>query len=332
MQRWDTRERHPSEQYAYWREVVCAAFTPLRPAARGARDDWTRAGLDGRVESRSFGRANGAEIATCAQVIHHGPDEVRRVTDEVVFVNLMLSGRCVVTQDGRRSMSGPGTFSIVDATRPFTLDYLDPWRAVSFRVPAHEIPDGLRASATARTYSAGSGLGAVIADTLRSSWAQASRMSESEADAVGLAVTSLSRALSHAAPAEALRDEDGGDEVLRRSIEHHLERHVRFVDTSPAAIARHFAISVRKLHQLYEDAPLTFGQTVMRVRVLACADDLRAERGRVTMTHLAAKWGFSDLSHLHRAFRHHLGRTPREVLAGLDADGPLMTSPWERAG
>ena len=320
MQRWDTREKRPSEQYAYWREVVCAAFTPLRPAARGSRDEWTRTGLDGQVESRPFGPVNGAEIATCAQVIHHGAEEVRRVEQEVVFVNLMLDGRCVVSQDGRRSLSGPGTFSIVDVTRPFSLDYLDPWRTVSFRVPAREIPDGLRANATARTFSAAGGLGAVIADTVRSSWMQAPRMSTGEADAVGIAVASLTRALSHASPTAGLAAVEGGDEVLRRSIEHHLERHLRFVDTSPAAIARHFAISVRKLHQVYESAPLTFGQTVMRLRVLACADDLRADGGRTTMTHLAAKWGFSDLSHLHRAFRHHLGRTPREVLAQIDAE------------
>ncbi|MDQ1177288.1 helix-turn-helix domain-containing protein [Microbacterium sp. SORGH_AS_0421] len=328
MNRWDTRERPPREQFAYWREVVCAAFTPLSPAARDARDDWSRVGLEGRVESRPFGHTTGAEIATCAQVIHHGPDEVRRVEDEVVFVNLMLDGRCVVSQDGRRSMSGPGTFSIVDATRSFTLDYLDPWRTVSFRVPAHDIPDVLRADATARTFSAATGLGAVIADTLRSSWEQASRMTDSEADAVGVAVASLSRALTHSATTESLGDERGGDEALRRSIERHLERHIRFVDTSPTAIARHFAVSVRKLHQLYEDAPLTFGQTVMRVRVRECADDLRAERGRMTMTQLAAKWGFSDLSHLHRAFRHHLGQTPREILEHLDDDSAL----WERAG
>jgi AraC family transcriptional regulator, positive regulator of tynA and feaB len=328
MQRWDTREKRPSEQYAYWREVVCAAFTPLRPAARGTRDDWTHGGLEGHVESQSFGQVNGAEIATCAQVIYHGPDEVRRVDDEVVFVNLMLDGRCIVSQDGRRSMSGPGTFSIVDVTRPFSLDYLDPWRTVSFRVPSRDIPDGLRANATARTFSASGGLGAVIADTVRSSWIQASRMSAGEADAVGIAIASLTRALSHASPPTSLADEDGSEAVLRQSIEHHLERHIRFVDTSPAAIARHFAISVRKLHQVYESAPLTYGQTVMRVRVLACADDLRAERGRVTLTHAAAKWGFSDLSHMHRAFRHHLGQTPREVLTQRDA----TEAAWERTG
>ncbi|MDQ1137467.1 AraC-like DNA-binding protein [Microbacterium sp. SORGH_AS 1204] len=328
MQRWDTRERPPAEQYAYWREVVCAAFTPLRPAARGARDDWPRTGLAGHVETRPFGETNGAEIATVAQVIHHGPEEVRRVSEDVVFLNLMLSGRCVVAQDGRREMSGPGTFSIVDATRPFTLDYLDSWRTVSFRLPAEKVSDDLRRTATARRFSGASGLGAVVADTLRASWAHAATMSEGEADAVGTAVASLSRALSHGSSVRALGETQGGPQLLRGSIEHHLERHVRFVDTSPAATARHFAISVRKLHQLYEDAELTYGQTVMQVRVRGCADELRAERGQVTMTHLAAKWGFSDLSHLHRAFRQHLGMTPREVLAQLEDDATA----WERAG
>ncbi|MBB3156616.1 AraC-like DNA-binding protein [Microbacterium proteolyticum] len=315
MPRWNTIDRPVSEQYAYWREVVCAAFTPLRPAARGSRDAWSQRGLDGRVDTHPFGSSNGAEIQTCEQVIHHGPDEVRRVTEEVVFVNLMLNGRCVVTQGDRRSMSGPGTFSIVDATRPFDLDYLDPWRAISFRVPTAQVPGRLGEDMTARAYSSGSGLGAVVADTMRAAWAQAPALSGPEADAAGAAVASLTAALSRTCPADAPGMEAGGAHALRRSIEHHLERHVRYADTSPSAIARHFAISVRKLHQLYEDAPLTYGQTVMRIRVHGCAEALLTTRGRPTLTHLAAEWGFSDLSHLNRAFRHHLGESPREHLA-----------------
>src|SRR6185369_11109577 len=78
-------------------------------------------------------------------------------------------------------------------------------------------------------------------------------------------------------------------------------------DMSPAAIARQFGISVRKLHLLFEGAPTTFSQTVMRIRSQQCAQDLLANHGRITLTDLAAKWGFSDLTHLNRVFRQHFG-------------------------
>jgi AraC-like DNA-binding protein len=45
----------------------------------------------------------------------------------------------------------------------------------------------------------------------------------------------------------------------------------------------------------------------MRIRAQQCAADLLANHGRSTLTDLAAKWGFSDLTHLNRVFRQHFG-------------------------
>ncbi|MEV7692189.1 helix-turn-helix domain-containing protein [Microbacterium sp. NPDC089189] len=315
MQRWNTTDRPTSEQYAYWREVVCEAFTPLRPTARGSLDSWRDSGLDGWVDSHAFGSVNGAEIATCAQTMRHDDEEVSRVSDEVVFVNLMLSGRCMVSQGSQHAWSGPGTFSLVDAARPFRLDYVDDWRTISFRVPSSQIPEGIGAGLTAQPFSAGRGIGAVLADTMRAAWASAAQLTDSQASATGAAIASLVSALAQGGPRDGAEDEPARDDALRRSIEHFVARHLQYGDTSPGAIAQHFAISVRKLHQLYESAPLTFGQTVMRLRVEKCADDMVSAAGRVTLTYLAAKWGFSDLSHLNRAFRQHLGDSARGYAA-----------------
>jgi AraC-like DNA-binding protein len=232
-----------------------------------------------------------------------------------MFVNLMLSGRCMVSQGSQQKMSGPGTFSIVDATRPFRLDYVDSWRTISFRVPSAQVPGGISDDLLARPFSAGRGIGAVLGDTMRAAWASAADLTESQASITGRAIASLVAALAQAKPSGESAVEPAGDEPLRNSIEHFVARHLRYGDTSPGAIAHHFAISVRKLHQLYESAPLTFSQTVMRLRVEKCADDLMSMQGRPTLTYLAAKWGFSDLSHLNRAFRQHLGETPRTYAA-----------------
>ncbi|SDH06791.1 AraC-type DNA-binding protein [Leifsonia sp. 98AMF] len=319
MQRWNTTDRPASEQYAYWREVVCEAFTPLRPTARDSRDSWREAGLEGWVDSHAFGAVNGAEIGTCVQTMRHGDEEVARVSDGVVFINLMLRGRCLVSQGSQETMSGPGTFSIVDATRPFRLDYIDPWRTISFRVPSARIPGGITDDMIARPFSAGRGIGAVLADTMRSAWARAAELTDTQATTAGTAIAALVGVLAEAKPSDDFTGEPARDEALRSSIEHFVVRHLQYGDTSPGAIAHHFAISVRKLHQIYESAPLTFSQTVMHLRVEKCADDIVSMEGRTTLTSLAAKWGFSDLSHLNRAFRQHLGVAPRAV-------GPLIAS------
>jgi hypothetical protein len=167
MHKWRTDNRPEAEQYSYWREAVCEAFTPLRPTARGTRDSWDRKGLMGWVDSHPYGDVNGAEIETCDQTIHHGLDEVGRLNHEVAFVNLMLSGRCVVRQGDSTCFSGPGTFSIVDARRTFHLDYLDDWRTISFRLPINSLPDGIPDGVTAVTYAASIGLASCSSKMLR---------------------------------------------------------------------------------------------------------------------------------------------------------------------
>ncbi len=314
MQHWNTAERPRQEQYSYWREVVCEAFTPLRPTERGSQDSWKRPGLPGWVDTHPFGDVNGAEIAACDQTINHGDSEVRRVTEDVVFVNLMLKGRCLVRQGSSEALSPAGTFTIVDAAHPFALDYLDDWRAISFRLPKTASPVGAPLPGRVFTYSGGSGMSAVVADTMRALWAVAPTLESAHAVAAGTALTSLVGALSQGEPVERVVGDPSSATSVREAIEHYVSRHLLYADVSPAVVAQRFAISVRRLHQLYESAPSTYGQTVMRLRVQRCAEELTSVMPRPSLTGLASKWGFSDLSHLNRVFVRHLGMRPAEYL------------------
>lgn len=333
MRHWRTDDQPAHEQYSYWREVVCAAFTPLRPTARwSARDTWDRQGVPGWVDSMPFGAMNGAEVASCDQAIRHGKPEVRAIDREVVFINLQLRGRSVVQQDGRTCISGPGTFSLVDATRTFHLDYLDDWRTISYRVPADLIP-GLTApdrAMTARAFSASSGLAGVLGQTMRSLWNAAPELDEASADAGAVALGSLLVALLHGGNAADVMGNTRAERGLRETIDRFISANIEHADLAPQAVARQFAISVRKLHQLYAAGPRTFGQTVMGIRAARCAESLVSAGTSPTLTETAARWGFSDLSHMNRVFRREFGCLPSEYRArDLPAVAGLSSTPRE---
>ncbi|MCK2036589.1 AraC family transcriptional regulator [Microbacterium sp. SSW1-49] len=308
---WDTSTRPPAEQYAYWRHTLCDAFTPLRPVERGQRDAWRQPGLPGTVTSQHLGALNAAEIATCAQTIHHGRAEVERLEEEVVFVNLMLRGRCIVRQGRSEAFSPAGTFTIVDAAEEFVLDYLDPWASVSFRVPSARLHHRVQQDLRATTFSALTGMSAVLADSMRSAWSASTSVDEAQRAVLGGVFETILDAFAERTPVEAFVVSESRGAALRTSIERYVAQQLRFGDVSPTATAARFAISPRKLHQLYEGAAMSFSQTVMRLRVEHCAAELTASTG-MTLTDLAARWGFADLSHLNRAFRTYLGMSPRE--------------------
>lgn len=324
LRRWQTGGRPVGEQYAYWREVVCAAFTTLSPATRGSdRDHWDRPGLPGWVDSLPIGSTNAAEVESCEQLLRHGRAQVAAIDHPVVFINLQLRGRSLVSQDGRTCLSGPGTFSLVDATRPFTLDYLETWRTVSFRLPLELVGD-LTApgrSMTARPFSASRGIGRVLAQTMRSLWAEGQNLTAEAATAGAAAVGVLALALDESGVDEKL-DHAGAADSVRQAIDDYVRFNVEHADLRPEAVARNFGISVRRLHQLYEDGPCTFGQMVMSTRATCCAEMLLAEPN-VSLTEAAARWGFSDLSHMNRVFRRLFGHSSSELRGRAGANESL---------
>jgi AraC-binding-like domain len=112
-----------------------------------------------------------------------------------------------------------GTFSLVDATRPFHLDYLDNWRAISFRVPAGSGP-GLTATdraMTARTFSATCGLAGVVGQTMRSLWTAAPELDEASAAAGAEALGSLLVALPHGGNAAEVMGSQHAPALLSRA-------------------------------------------------------------------------------------------------------------------
>ena len=95
---------------------------------------------------------------------------------------------------------------------------------------------------------------------------------------------------------------------IRRFVRTHLSD----PSLSPASIARAYAMSVRALHALFEDADESVAGLVRSERLLRCLEDLqRPNAGSVT--EIAFRWGFCDAAHFSRVFKREFGATPSEI-------------------
>jgi AraC-like DNA-binding protein len=335
MRYWTTSDRRPDEQFSYWREVICQAFTVLttdRTEAHRASAPPER-GITSWVRSQPLTSVNCAEVSSRSQLINHGTAEVRRTDSDEVFVNLMLRGHSVVSQGGRTIVVPAGSFSFVDTTSEYRQDYIeDPltqeWRVISFRVPrAQFIPllaDPRSFTAVAHDARAG-GVASVVASTMVATWKQIETLDSSAKDAAETAVTAVLAAAGGAGDAVRDTSRETLDATLRASINRYLAANLHgTADLSAARVASRFGVSVRKLHSLYADSGRSYSQTIMALRVEGCARDIRANHGFRSMTDLAARWGFSDLSHLNRVFRVRYDCLPSEF---RDAHAQALTLP-----
>lgn len=323
---WDTAEHPVGEQFSYWADVVCEAFTPLAPARTRQHVARSREmqGLRGWVRSTPLVSTNCAEIASCTQRLTHGDREVRRSPSDVVFVNLQLAGACRGEQDGRQCHVAPGTFALFDTTRPYRLEFAEsdtgePWRVLSFRVPRDQLAPFVRDVAfTGTTIDGRRGSGLVTATMMASLWASRNELTATSRLALDHAYCQVLATALGAFERPEGASREGLDAALRTTVARFVVERLPLGPVRVEDAAAHIGVSVRKLHQLYADLGMSFATLVREMRLREVAREL-AEPSR-TIADIAARWGFCDGAHLSRVFRAHRGCTPTEFRAQL-ADG-----------
>ena len=309
MKTWDTQHLAPRHRFGYWREVLCEAFTALdsRP------NDRLDAGSS--VLLHELAEVNAADLSSFAQVVVRGRDEISRRADEYFFVNLQLEGDCGVEQDGRRILAEPGSFYLVDTTRPYALAFKQNFRTVSFRFPRHQLSPLLGDDPrriTAVSVDAGTALGRIALNHMTRTMACASEISPGTG---AVLAETLARLIGAAVAPDPERMPEASRAQVRRAFHASIVRHVLDHCADPllsvTGVAARFRVSVRYVHEVFAAQPATFAQTVLEQRLQRAAQMLSGDAA-ISVGDAAERVGFSDASYFARAFRRRFGCAPRD--------------------
>jgi AraC family transcriptional regulator, positive regulator of tynA and feaB len=108
--------------------------------------------------------------------------------------------------------------------------------------------------------------------------------------------------------------------AMRAEIGRYVRTHLQDPQLGPATIASAYAISVRTLHSLFEDADMSVAGLVRTERLARCMEDLQQPNGG-SVTDIAFRWGFCDAAHFSRVFKREFDATPSEVRQSALAAG-----------
>jgi AraC family transcriptional activator of tynA and feaB len=108
-------------------------------------------------------------------------------------------------------------------------------------------------------------------------------------------------------------------ESMRRRVEAWVRDNLARGPVTPASTAKAHGISVRSLHRLFDGSESTFSTFVRSARL----DQARLTLASTDLTvqDIAARWGFSDVSHFCREFKRQFGVTTSDFRSGLDELG-----------
>lgn len=209
----------------------------------------------------------------------------RAADEELWQIDLLTRGRARVEQGRGTADLGPADLVLIDPARPVRFASTAATH-VTMLMPRRELR--LRPGDVARLVGVrikgDRGPGALVSSLARDMARSLTGFRADEADRSAAAVIEL---ISVALKAQLGDARPGPDEALRDRVLGYIEARLSDRDLAPAGIAAAHHMSVRRLHKLFEDQPLTVTALIRRHRLEQCRADLARSERRLAS---AARW------------------------------------------
>jgi AraC family transcriptional activator of tynA and feaB len=312
---WSTRTVAPSERFSFWREVVCEAV--MNVGTEHPSD-----GFNGDLTCSQYGDMRFSAFTVSPHEVVRLKLHIGRSGNAHYLVSRQRSGVTRMSQNDDVCELQPGDVGLVDGTRPFRLEYLQPVDRVVAVIPYSQLHSRApwldrRPLNRMPANSSFSGLLSFYLERLAgpdctSPW-EAAALTDNVCNIVALMTATTERERSSVHPFAVLPTLDQMLIMLRR--------HLADPDLSPGMVAARLGVSLRTLQKRFQSANTTFGKWIVENRLLACQRAFGDPRhASFTISQIAYGWGFNDLSNFSKAFKTRFGVSPREYRRRMQSD------------
>jgi AraC-like DNA-binding protein len=296
----------------------------------------TRLGRDvqrftGTIAARSALGLSYASIETNARSLFRSRADVAADGDYYYLI-YQARGRSEVLQCGHPAVLNPGDMTLVRSGEPLELIHRGLIRHLSFHLPGEVVRKAFGPSQVpvARRLASQNALGSLIAGLVQQVHCRSSELSTIQSPALADAMAALLVPLLTQNECDAARDAVAGEleAVTATNVRRFVDANLRNPSISPRSIARALGCSVRHVHRAFEASGTTISQYIRIRRLDSCGRDLRDPACvHETVTEIAFRWGFAEVSHFSRSFKEHFGLSPREYRMSFAGSGPLAGRP-----
>ncbi|MFJ3336693.1 helix-turn-helix domain-containing protein [Streptomyces sp. NPDC086766] len=300
------------DRFSFWWEAVARSVVPVHAASEDALGFWAE------MTSVDLGTVQISRVRCLSFEARRTARLIRRSDPDLLQLSLTLRGRSGIEQRDRQASLAPTDLVLYDTSVPFRAWTLPDVTAdgivVQFPRDALQLSADAVRRLTARRLSGHSGMGALLATTVRQTLRQAAVLTRSDAGRLsGITVDLVAAVLAHELQSDPELGPSCTGETMLLRVRDFVLRHLADPHLSPATIATAHGMSVRSLHRLFEAERTTLSAWIRERRLENCRRDLADPlRGRQTIRALAARRGFTDPANFSRAFRGAYGLSPQE--------------------
>ncbi|MFF9853483.1 AraC-like ligand-binding domain-containing protein [Streptomyces litmocidini] len=306
------------DRFDWFCEMVSRAVMPVALSTRHAAD------FRANMTDLDLGVVRLSAVACSPVFSRRTLTHIRRGDPEHLQLGLVTQGEVRISQRGNESLI-VGGIVLTDTSRPSegacTEGQIE---TLIMQIPRQAL--GLSSDRVdrllARNLATDAGTGAILADFLKTLLTRGPQCRPEELSRMGSVALDLATAFL------ARQLGDPGEAPAEARAQETLQQIYRFVESNlgdpgltPEVIADRHNMSVRGLHRLFGDQPLTIAAHIRRSRLERAHTDLAREElsGQPVQT-IAVRWGFSSATGFSRAFREAYGITPTEHRALSLAD------------
>jgi AraC family transcriptional regulator, positive regulator of tynA and feaB len=248
-----------------------------------------------------------------------GVNRDRPQSEDVLGFQFVFKGVELVREGGRELALSAGDVVLWDGLQPTEIEIVEPFYKRTLLFPRKRVLSGCPrlGELSALPSLEGSGSARLLVRYIN---ALASELPQLELDAGVAAANAALELLRAAVEPRVPSSRSATRAAIRAEIRRYVHTHLQDPLLGPGSIARAYAMSVRALHALFEDADTSVAGMVRSERLARCVEDLQRANGG-SVTDIAFRWGFCDAAHFSRVFKREFGATPSEIrqaaVAGL---------------
>ncbi len=255
----------------------------------------------GDIRRRNHDGLEVAHIQTNASRVHHPAGSLQN--DQHCFLILQTLGSMGLRHAQGEFVLRPGEMALLDSGRPYDMLPQGLMQQMSVHLPRSLLPQD---SGFAKL-SQGCISGQILRNILQQLACRDEDFGAQQGD--GQALQSALSALLNPALKTLTGAEDGAP--LRMLAEQHIRRLLQDYRLTPELLAEEMAISRRSLYRLFESEGQSLSRYILGLRIERAAAELSLDT-ESSVTEIAFRWGFSDVSRFSRAFKRLKGMSPRE--------------------
>jgi|GEM_PF-4740394 len=259
----------------------------------------------GDIQRRVHDGLEVAHIKTNATRVNHPAGGFQN--DLNCFLILQMKGTMHISYADGEFILRPGDMALLDSGHTFDMHPQGLIQQVSVHLPRSALQSVVMSRTGFSKLSQGCISGQMLRNILQQLACTEENFGAFHGD--GIALQSALSALLN--PALTSLSETDHNMPLRMLAEQHIRRLLQDYRLTPELLAEEMGISRRSLYRLFESEGQSLSRYILGLRIERAAADLSVDSD-VSVTDIAFRWGFSDVSGFSRAFKRLKGISPRE--------------------